>query len=201
MRPAVTSDGTSSIGISRVLERAVLDQHGVAGVAHDGGVGKHAGEHPGILARIAGLLAQLAHRGVDGRRVGPVHDAAGNLQLDGVRAVAELLHHHQLAVRRHREHVHPVHAVDDEKVVRPAGTRRNFFIRANGEDAVVAERLGARLGPRSNHRHPASGLGGKASRRPEEHDGERPRLLRLESRRQAVRWPAVSPPEGGTPNH
>ena len=65
-------------------------------------------EQAGVFAGVAGFLAQFAHGG--GHRVGLVriHHAAGNLQLNGVRAVAILLDHHELLVRRDGDDVYPV---------------------------------------------------------------------------------------------
>ena len=75
----------------------------------------------GLVAR---LLAQLPLAADDGRRVIGVHHAAGNLQLDGVRAVPVLLHHHQLLVRRDGDDVDPAPRIEDEEVMLRARARR-----------------------------------------------------------------------------
>ena len=46
-----------------------------------------------------------------------VHHAAGNFQFYRVRAVAVLLNHHEILVRRDGNNVHPIDAINDDKLM------------------------------------------------------------------------------------
>ena len=131
----------AAVEFHAVLQAAVFNQHGVGDVAQDRGIGMNFSEQARVLARVAGLLAQFAHGGRHRVGLASVHHAAGNLQLDGVRAVTKLLDHHEPLVGRDGDDVNPVDAVEDEEVVFLAGARRNFKIRAQLEDAEVTEQL------------------------------------------------------------
>ena len=80
-----------------------------------------------------------------------IHGAARDFQFYGVSAVAKLLDHHQLVIRRHGHYVDPIHAIEDEEIVRLPGARRNLLVRANGEDSEIGERLGVEFGPGFDH--------------------------------------------------
>jgi hypothetical protein len=113
-----------------VPERAIPHQNRVARVALNRRIREHFPKKPSIASFVARFLAQFAQARRNGIGVGFVHDAAWNLKFDCVRAVAKLLHHHQLFVRRDSDHVHPRRAVEHEKVVRQLCAWGNLLIDA-----------------------------------------------------------------------
>jgi len=141
----------AAVEFHAVLQAAVFNQHGVGDVAQDRGVGMDFSEQARVFAHVAGLLAQFAHGGRHRVGLARVHHAAGNLQLDGVRAVTILLDHHEPPVGRDGDDVDPVDAVEDEEIVFLAGARGNFHVGAQFEDAKVADEFGADFLPRFNH--------------------------------------------------
>ena len=141
----------AAVEFHAVLQAAVFNQHGVGGVAQDRGVGMNFSEQARVLAGVAGLLAQFARGGRHWVGLARVHHAAGNLQLDGVRAVAILLDHHELLVGRDGDDVDPVDGIKNVEVMLLAGARRDFYVGVQLEDAEVADEFGADLFPRLNH--------------------------------------------------
>jgi len=141
----------AAVEFHAVLQAAVFNQHGVGDVAQDRGIGMNFSEQARVLARVAGLLAQFAHGGRHRVGLARVHHAAGNLQFDGIRAVAILLDHHELLVGRDGDDVDPVDAVEDVEVVFLAGARGNLEIGAQLKDAEIADEFGTDCFPRFNH--------------------------------------------------
>ena len=109
------------------------------------------GENARIFALITGLFTQLAHGGRHRVGLARIHHAAGDFEFHGVRAVAVLLHHHELLVGRNGNDVDPVDAVEDVKIVFLAGARRDFHVRPQFEDAEITDELRTDLFPRLNH--------------------------------------------------
>src|SRR5258706_386372 len=134
-----------------MAQATIANQHGVTFVAHDRGGRKNLPDHLGIFAFVPGLLTQLTYACLDRRTVDGVHSASWDFQLNRIGAVAELLDHDQLLVRSHCHHIDPVHAVDDEKIVRLICSRRDFCVCSNTENAEIAERCGVSLSPGSDH--------------------------------------------------
>jgi hypothetical protein len=130
---------------------AILDEHGVTGVVQDGGVGVDAAEQACVFAFVAGFLAQLAHGGDHGVGLAGVHHAAGNFEFHGVGAEAVLLHHDKFLSGSEGDDVHPMDAFEDEKVVLLLGARGDIGIRAQLEDAKIAQQLGADFFPGTAH--------------------------------------------------
>ena len=129
----------AAVEFHAVLQAAVFNQHGVGDVAQDRGVGMNFSEQSRVLACVAGLLAQFAHGGRHRVGLAPVHHTAGNLQLDGVRAVTILLDHHEPLVGRDGDDVDPVDAVEDVEVVFLAGARGNFQMRMQFENPKITD--------------------------------------------------------------
>ena len=98
--------------------------------------------HPGVLAFIAGFLAQFPDAG--GYRV----TSLTSIMPPGISSstVSEPCRYcstmTNLLVRRDGHDVDPVDGVDDEEVVLLAGARRDFAVGAQREDAEVADRVG-----------------------------------------------------------
>ena len=134
-----------------VLQPAVLNQHGEGPVAQDGRIRPDASKHARVFAFVTGLLAQFAHGGCHRVGLAGVHHAAGNLQFHGVRAVPVLLDHHEHSVGREGDDVDPVNTVEDVIIVFLAGTRRNFHVGAQFEDAEVADGRRTDFFPRLGH--------------------------------------------------
>jgi hypothetical protein len=67
----------------------------------------HGRERHDLVRCVAGLLEQLARGGLGGRLAG-IDEATRRLERDLARAVAILAHHHDLALGRHGDHVHPI---------------------------------------------------------------------------------------------
>jgi hypothetical protein len=141
----------AAIEFHAVLQATVFNQHSIGDVAQDGGIGMNFSEQACAVAYVAGLLAQFAHGGRHRVGLARVHHAAGNLQLDGVRAVTILLDHHKSLVGRDGDDVDPVDAVEDEEVVFLASARGYFEIRSQLENAEIADEFGTDFFPRFNH--------------------------------------------------
>ena len=144
-------DVFAAVKFHAMLQAAIFNQHSEGAVVQDGGVRPDFAEQAGVLAFVAGLLAQFAHGGRHRVGLARVHHAAGNLQLDGVRAVPILLDHHDLPVGRDGDDVDPVDAVEDEEVVLLAGARIDGGVGAQLEDAEIADEFGTDGFPGLNH--------------------------------------------------
>jgi len=144
-------DVFAAVKFHAMLQAAIFNQHSEGAVVQDGGVRPDFAEQAGVLAFVAGLLAQFAHGGRHRVGLARVHHAAGNLQLDGVRAVTILLDEHELPFGRDGDDVDPVDAVEDEEIMFPAGARGNLEIGAQLEDAEVADEFGTNFFPRFYH--------------------------------------------------
>jgi len=141
----------AAVEFHAVLQAAVFNQHGEGRIAQDGRIRMDLSEQTRVFAFVAGLLAQFTHSGR--HRVGfvRIHHAAGNLQFNGAGPVAILLDHHELLVGRDGDDVDPVDAVEDEEVVLFAGARVDGGVRAQLEDAEVADEFGAGFLPWFDH--------------------------------------------------
>ena len=99
----------------------------------------------------ARFLPEFADTGGDGGFVRVIHDPAGNLQLHGLGAVAELLDHHELLMRRDRDDVDPVANLDLEEIVFDTVARRALADVENLEEPEVGSFASFKHFPRSDH--------------------------------------------------
>ena len=97
-------------------------------------------EETRVPSFIAGFFAQFTHGGRHRIGLAGVHHATGNLQFHGIRAVPELLDHHDLLIGGNGHDVDPVDAVENKEIVFLAGARRNADVGAQLKDAVIPER-------------------------------------------------------------
>ena len=81
-----------------------------------------------------------------------IHHAAGNFQLDGVRADAILLHHHELLVGCDGDDIDPANGVENEKLMFLAGARIDAGVGADFENAKITDGFAADFLPRFNHK-------------------------------------------------
>ena len=139
------------IKLQRVQALAILDHDCVADVAHDRRIGEDLTDTLRVLSLITGFFSQFASARRFGGRVGCIHHASRDFQLDGVRAMAILLHHHQLIFGRERNNIDPIDAINDEEIVFALRARRNLPVGADRKDAEIANRPGTDFFPRLNH--------------------------------------------------
>ena len=104
-----------------VQQSAVLQEQGVAGVAHDRRVREDLADDHRSLAFVAGFLSQFTQAGDHGRLVRRVDHTARNFKFDRVRPVSVLFDHHEVAIRCERDDVDPVDTIDDVEIVRLTG--------------------------------------------------------------------------------
>ena len=152
---------------------SLLGQPVVAEVVVEGGVGLDRAEVGPALGRVAGLLAQLAPRGL-GRGLARIDHAARDLDGDRGRAEAVLAHAHQAPLGRQRHDVDPVGRLEHEAHELLARARVGHAVEARGADEQVRAGLArdARPGDAARRHRPhyrpecwtcASSLRGRAS--------------------------------------
>src|ERR1019366_6306362 len=101
--------------VDRSRRDGPVDEDDVAAVVHDGGVRVHAAEEARLAAAVARLLEELADARLHGI-LARLHDPAGHLERERVRAEAELAHEDEPPVGRSRHDVHPVGRVRDHEI-------------------------------------------------------------------------------------
>ena len=131
-------DVFAMIELGLMPQGTITDEHRVAGVALNGGVGENFSEKKRFLPFVAGFFAQLADAGDDGRGIFRVNHAAGDFEGHRARTVPVLFHHDDLVVGRQRDDVDPVGGVDDVEVVRHPGSGRNLAICSDLENPVIS---------------------------------------------------------------
>ncbi len=152
IRPGISRIGTITTSVSsspsdttRSTWRTFSARNEKADIALDRGVGMHLAELDDCVGIEAGLLDHLAPRGVHRRLVLGIDHSARNLDREFRDAVTPLANHHDVAVFRERNDIHPVGRVEDEEVAFAAARVRRVPAmeiedrRAVGD--VAAERL------------------------------------------------------------
>ena len=146
-----SDDVFALVPLNRMFELGIFHEQGMAGVAHDGGIGKNLADYLRPLSFVTGFLAQFPDACGGGRGVLRVNDAAGDFQLHRVRALAILLDHHQLPVGCDGDDVDPIDAVEDEEVMFFAGAWVDTEVGTQLEDAKITDEFGTDFFPRFNH--------------------------------------------------
>jgi len=141
------ADVFAGIEFGRVGEGGILDEDGVAPVAHDGGVGKHFADDAGAGAGVAGFLAEFADGAGHGIGFMGIEHAAGDFEFEGVGAVPVLFDHDQVPVRGDGAGIGPVDAIDDVEVMFATGARMDLGVGSDGEDAEISGGCGSEPGP------------------------------------------------------
>ena len=135
------------VQFERVIQLALLHDHHVAAVVHDGGIREAIRQQSPADALVARLLPEFPQARRHRVRFMWIHHPAGHFQFHRVRAVTVLLHHDQALVLRDRQYVHPVHRLDHVKVVLTAGARALLDVGTQVENAEVAHRTGGERRP------------------------------------------------------
>ena len=129
-----------------------FEQHEVAAVGLDGGVGRARAEQAGAAAGEARLLLGLAGGG-HARVLARFHDAAGRFGGEVARAEAVLPHHHETTVVGDREREHPVAGTEHKEITLPVIERVKTAFFENPENTAVGVELFVLDGPAGGRRH------------------------------------------------
>src|SRR6266576_988350 len=124
---------------------AILHHHSKASVAHDRRIREHLSDDLWMFAFVTRFLTQFALTSSLRRSVGAIYHSARNFQFYRVRPVTILLDHHQALIGSESNDIHPVHRIDDKKVMLLLCARRNLAVRSDRENPEVAARFGADL--------------------------------------------------------
>src|SRR5262245_47392048 len=95
----------------------------MATIAHDSRVWKYSPNDSWIRSGVTRFFAEFTHASNDRIRVRGVQHSSGDLQFDRVGAMSKLLDHDEFLARCDRDHIDPVHGIDDVKIVRLACPR------------------------------------------------------------------------------